>query len=275
MRAGPGTDPGPGSDATGWRSVPFVPRLRVVDDTGHRLLPLRSLTGASDWRRGLIDRGGVALAALVGSDRLPAADGPAWPTATPTEIRDVLATLLPGIRIVGVAVPRQTGRRRLSLLARHTGRPVVAKLGTVDGALEREAQALTLLERDPLPGVETPTVLASGTVVLAGERLSVVVTTAIALTRQRPAVDEPLRTFESDLATRLDQLPHPSPTTGLTPVHGDLTPWNLRRTPRGLALFDWEDAGWGAPGSDLALYRSTSDEIRPVWSRPPRRGARW
>jgi thiamine kinase-like enzyme len=55
-------------------------------------------------------------------------------------------------------------------------------------------------------------------------------------------------------------------------VHGDLTPWNLRRTPRGLVLFDWESTGWGEPGSDLALYRRSCDEVRRPWHR--RRGHR-
>jgi thiamine kinase-like enzyme len=94
----------------------------------------------------------------------------------------------------------------------------------------------------------------------------------LAMRRQHPAIDEPLRTFESDLAERLSGLPLPDdaeskPTDGLVPVHGDLTPWNLRRTPRGLVLFDWESAGWRAPGSDLALYRRSCDEIRRPWTR--------
>ena len=258
--------------ASGWRSVPLVPRLRVSADAGRRLSVLRSLTGASDWRRSLVDRAGVAMAAALGSGRLRPTDGPTWPSASADEIRDVLAVALPGFEIVGVAVPRQRGRHRLSLLGRHTGRSVVVKLGADDGTLEREAHALELLERDPLPGIATPRVLASGRAHLGGETTAFVATTAIALTRQRPAVDEPLRTFESDLAARLHALPHPTSTAGLTPVHGDLTPWNLRRTPRGLALFDWEDAGWAPPDSDLRRYRAACDEIRPAWTRPASHG---
>jgi len=43
-----------------------------------------------------------------------------------------------------------------------------------------------------------------------------------------------------------------------TPMHGDFTPWNLRRLDDGpLLLFDWEDAGWGPPGADEVLFQAT------------------
>jgi aminoglycoside phosphotransferase (APT) family kinase protein len=42
-------------------------------------------------------------------------------------------------------------------------------------------------------------------------------------------------------------------------MHGDLTPWNLRRFPRGmLALIDWEDACWGPPAADAVLFRASA-----------------
>jgi hypothetical protein len=42
-------------------------------------------------------------------------------------------------------------------------------------------------------------------------------------------------------------------------MHGDLTPWNLRRTSEGvLFLLDWEEAGWGPPRADEVLYRATA-----------------
>ncbi len=161
------------------------------------------------------------------------------------------------------------------MLGRMTGNLVVVKLGGPpsgddDGSLEREQRALRLLARDPLPGIATPETLDAGVLRIADATIGYLVTTSLALHRQRPAVDEPLRSFEADLASRLDALP-PSRAAGdtggaLVPVHGDLTPWNLRRTPRGLALFDWEDAGWGASGSDIAHYRRASDAIRRPWA---------
>jgi len=46
------------------------------------------------------------------------------------------------------------------------------------------------------------------------------------------------------------------------PMHGDLTPWNLRRCGPGLPwLIDWEDAAWAPPGADLVYYTVTSAAV--------------
>ncbi len=51
------------------------------------------------------------------------------------------------------------------------------------------------------------------------------------------------------------------------PMHGDFTPWNLRRLSDGrLALLDWEEAGYGPPGADVVLYQATRAVID---GRPP------
>jgi thiamine kinase-like enzyme len=55
------------------------------------------------------------------------------------------------------------------------------------------------------------------------------------------------------------------------PTHGDLAPWNLRRSPYGLALFDWEAAGWRPPGHDVDHYRRACAELRPRARRSERR----
>lgn len=148
-----------------------------------------------------------------------------------------------------------------------TGNVVVVKLGAHDERLDREGLALELLATNPLPGIATPAPIAIGSFDAAGQTITYLATTAVAIRRQGPAIDAPLRTFERDLAERLADLPKAIGTDADdVPVHGDLTPWNLRRTSHGLALFDWEEAGWGAPGSDLDLYRRTSTEVRPWWS---------
>jgi aminoglycoside phosphotransferase (APT) family kinase protein len=42
-------------------------------------------------------------------------------------------------------------------------------------------------------------------------------------------------------------------------MHGDFTPWNLRRLAVGtLVLLDWEEAAWGPPAADEVLYRATA-----------------
>jgi hypothetical protein len=62
------------------------------------------------------------------------------------------------------------------------------------------------------------------------------------------------------------------------PMHGDLTPWNLRRLAGGrVALVDWEDAGWGPPGADAALYQATLTALYgyPVRPAPAEAAAFW
>jgi len=50
----------------------------------------------------------------------------------------------------------------------------------------------------------------------------------------------------------------------LTPAHGDLSPWNLRRDHHGrLWLFDWEDAELAPPGADRAYFQAAAGVIKP------------
>jgi hypothetical protein len=276
-------DAAPANTSADWRRVPGSRRMFIAADSGRAARRLRSLSGSSDWRRGALDRVGMAAVAVLGPAPLPVASPLHWPAVSYGELGEALRSKLPGLRPVGLVAPRQPGRRRLSLLARMTGNPVVVKLGDGDDQLEREAAALELLAAHPIPGIATPIPIALGAMTCAGSTVTYLATTAISLGRQRPAIDAPLRTFERDLASRLSSLPRPlaassagdraadsgsnGETGELVPVHGDLTPWNLRRTSHGLALFDWESVGWGPPGSDLATYRTACDSVRPWWSR--------
>jgi hypothetical protein len=71
------------------------------------------------------------------------------------------------------------------------------------------------------------------------------------LPAKRPPLDEILAEVREVLRPlpRRDDLPH-----HWVPIHGDFTPWNLRRTRRGLTLFDWEFAGWGPEEADEVLF---------------------
>lgn len=259
-----------------WHRLPAAPRMIVHGSSGRSATSVRALAGTSDWRRSLLDLCGVGVLAAVGARRLPSADWAHWPSTEWGALDAELRRRLPGFAILGAVVPRQPDRHRLSLIGRVTGNLVVVKLGPPGDGIEREATVLDLLARDPLPSIATAEQLEAGSLEVEGQTVAFLATTGLSPRRQHPAIDEPLRTFESDLAERLAVLPLAGdlegdadsvPTGGLVPVHGDLTPWNLRRTPRGLVLFDWESAGWGAPGSDLALYRRSSDEVRRPWNR--------
>ncbi len=241
---------------------PLASRFTLHHDGGRTARRVRMLAGTSDWRRDLLDRLGSAAVAVVGTRPWPTTTAWPWPSADPPTIEAALGELVDRITIVAAAAPRQHGRARLSLLGRVGIHDVVVKLGRPDDGIEVESAALELLTSDPLPGILTPRVIGSGRVDV-GEPIAVLVTTALGIDGQRPAIDEPLRTFTADLAERLAVLPKPLDTPDeAVPVHGDLAPWNLRRTSRGLALFDWEAAGWEAPGSDLDHYRRTCAELR-------------
>lgn len=41
---------------------------------------------------------------------------------------------------------------------------------------------------------------------------------------------------------------------GWVPIHGDLTPWNLRRIDSSVVIIDWEDTTWGPPDADLLWH---------------------
>jgi aminoglycoside phosphotransferase (APT) family kinase protein len=51
-------------------------------------------------------------------------------------------------------------------------------------------------------------------------------------------------------------------------MHGDLTPWNLRRVAGRVWLLDWEAAGWGPPGADLVLWHAAAAAVRGGRGRP-------
>ncbi len=251
-----------------WRRLPGSTRLLVHRSSGRRAGGIRLLSGTSDWRRDLVDRFGTIAVRIAGAEKLSRAPVPSWPVDGIDDLDTALRMVLPGFRPLGLVLPRQSGRQRLSALGRMTGNLVVVKLGGDDDVLRHEASVLQLLADRPLPGIATPEPLGFGPLTLGHETLTFLATTGIALRGQRPAIDEPLHRFEHDLGERLGALPTHGAANTDVPVHGDLTPWNLRRTSRGLALFDWETAGWGPPGADLAHYRTACDEVRRPWQRP-------
>ncbi|MGB0114689.1 MAG: phosphotransferase [Ilumatobacteraceae bacterium] len=244
----------------GFVGMPFSRRCTIAAGAPRAARHVRALAGTSDLRRETLDRLGAAAVAIGGTTIWPAARAWPWPDARPDRLESALGTALPGVRILAAAAPRQLGRHRLSLLCRWHDADAIVKLGDPDDGLETEALALRLLGHDPLPGIATPGLLASG---ILPDGIAFLATDALGLGGQRRAIDEPLRTFEHELARRLVAMPRPAGTPDdAVPVHGDLAPWNLRRTARGLALFDWEAAGWGPPGSDLEHYRRTCNGLR-------------
>lgn len=120
------------------------------------------------------------------------------------------------------------------------------------GQLEAERRALEALDRSII-SFSAPSVLAAGEV----GGWDYLALTALPLRIHRMPTDPPLAEISRQIGLALsDGLEHPDGIdSGWVPMHGDLTPWNLREVPGlGLALFDWEDWGWAPPGSDLVWY---------------------
>jgi hypothetical protein len=76
----------------------------------------------------------------------------------------------------------------------------------------------------------------------------------------RPPPHPPLTEIAHEIQGALSALPHSvGDSNHWRPMHGDMTPWNLRcAANRGLFLFDWEDARWGPPGADEVLYQAAA-----------------
>lgn len=156
-------------------------------------------------------------------------------------------------RVDGVALylrPQSTRTGAAALLLRD-GRPV-GFLKVREG-LEREAGVLRLL--DGGDGFRAPVVL--------GEGPSWLVMSAMEPVPARPARKVDVVDLTARIQRLLATLPKPPGTPGhWLPMHGDLTPWNLRRT-RGRVpwLIDWEDAAWAPPGADEVYFRAAETTL--------------
>jgi hypothetical protein len=130
-----------------------------------------------------------------------------------------------------------------------------------------EARALELVSSTRHSSFSAPQPMTSGVV----EGWSYLVTSPLPAGRHRMMTGEPLGAIFSEVSTSLSGLER-SPVTPdhWQPMHGDLTPWNLRTFGRGPWLIDWETSGWGPPHADEVLYRATAAALgREVETDPP------
>ena len=152
---------------------------------------------------------------------------------------------------------RQPHRAGMALLLFDRGAPAAfVKLRPLPaGGLDREADALARLARAAPRAFAAPAVLARGAAGGWGWLAASALPGPHRVPRD-PRLDEVTADVRRALA-RLARPPLAPP--HWEPMHGDLTPWNLRETPGGaLLLYDWERAGWGPPGADEVLYRSAA-----------------
>jgi hypothetical protein len=233
----------------------FGGRLLALDD-GRDAAVLGVLTASSRRSRAALQNVTTRAIGLAGTrglrrvevprDRIFGLEVPALTAA--------IAQVTPGAHIVGLSLPRQGGRRRVIALCRTDGAVVVAKIDADPSLVEHEARILEVLGGRTLPAVITPRLVGSGRADTPDGEVAIVVQTAVTT---RP--HSPVTTFDVDrlcdtIAEALESVLGPPPQPGWVPNHGDLAPWNLRRTDRGVALVDWETAAHAPLGTDAAYF---------------------
>lgn len=133
---------------------------------------------------------------------------------------------------------------------------------TADGDIAAEAAALRRAEAAAPSSFSVPRMLATGAV--AG--WSYAVTTPMPPGRHRMPKAPNLVAVGADIESMFAGAERPEDIPAhWAPMHGDLTPWNLRTVAGETWLIDWETSGWGPPGADEALYRANAGALgRPV-----------
>ena len=169
---------------------------------------------------------------------------------------------------------RPAGRQGFNLLALRDGEPrAYLKLRVGGGArLANEYRALECVRAYGPKTFKAPECL------LLGEHAGwhYLALTALPVRPHRPPRHARLEPVVREIDAALHTLPRGAETPAhWRPMHGDFTPWNLRRLDDGpLVLFDWEDAGWGPPGADVVLFRSSEAALgHRVDSESPHREA--
>ncbi len=175
------------------------------------------------------------------------------------EIGQHIASFLASFEHVVSYQPPQETRAGMALLLVGSGKPLafVKIRQREDPNLVRETDVLEVLAggtRD----VWTPRVLGTGTT----RTWRYVVTDPLPSARHMPCFRLPdnglVDWYQESIKSVLEIGPQ-----GLVPMHGDFAPWNVRRLPDGrIAIIDWEDAGWGPSGADLAYLSAAGRAMR-------------
>jgi hypothetical protein len=155
----------------------------------------------------------------------------------------------------------QATRTGLAALLLRAGRPVafVKLCRAQDDAVTRELRALKALEQSKPTSFSAPRPLISN--IDAGWHWLAM--TPLPVRFHSPVRRPPLDSILHEVRAALVDIPRPeSMPEHWQPMHGDFTPWNLRRVAGSSMLIDWEEAGWGPPGADKVYYQVTWAVIR-------------
>ncbi len=171
---------------------------------------------------------------------------------------DLLAALSKdGLRTDVVAVHRRTSRRGPGFSAATLEGGEITAFVRVAGHqdIQAELAILELVRKGDPATFLYPVVTGTGSL---GD-MAYLTTTSVLNGFHRPPRRPPLEEIVSEVQAVLEPLPRgPEVRPEWVPIHGDLTPWNLRESKLGLSLIDWEDATWGPSGADELLYTETA-----------------
>ncbi|WP_285705998.1 phosphotransferase [Microtetraspora sp. NBRC 16547] len=184
--------------------------------------------------------------------------------------------------MAGYIRPQASRAGGAALLLLRAGRPVgFLKVREAPVELAREAAALAAFATDGATGGDTDRATGGATGGDIGFRVPEVLGTGSAegfhwllLSPMEPVPARPARNIAvarlSELisARLAERLVRPAGVPAhWRPMHGDLTPWNLRLTRTPVPwLIDWEDAGYAPPHADETYFAATR---RAVYGGPP------
>ncbi len=211
---------------------------------------------------------GWALVGVLGPRVLPSSRGTWQPPLAPDHWEAVCTTWrreLGSFDAVAVYERPQASRSGVSALLLDDGHPkAFVKLRQECARLELSERVLTALAAAPSAHFHAPEPLAGGT----EDGWEWLALSPMPLFPHRPPRHPPLGRIVEDLQDRLAPVLDGSGVPShWRPMHGDLTPWNLRRVgPWALWLLDWEEVGWGPPRADEVYYAATGSVL--LGSRP-------
>lgn len=266
-----------GADLAAGPFVRVPPRrrnIRVPVPSRRAALAGLALYAPCRFRTLVAHHAGCALVGVLGPRVLPSARG-SWDPPMEAERWEAVCEAwrrdIGAFDAVAVYERPQASRSGVSALLLQDGRPrAFVKLRQEGARLELSERVLTALAAAPSRHFHAPAPLASGT----EDGWDWLALSPMPLFPHRPPRHPPLARLVEDLQDRLAPvLDDEAVPSHWRPMHGDLTPWNLRRVgPWALWLLDWEEVGWGPPGADEVYYAATASVLLGSRPTPPPAG---
>ncbi len=213
----------------------------------------------------LVAQHGLWLAAKLSRGRLVFGDRERW---TPPISREDLTELWNdwiqtfGMPVDGVAIYErlQHSRASLTVMLCAGARSVLIRVRADKLSLVRESAVSTVAATGRPDTFSVPPLVGQGSA--AGWHWAAYQTISARPHRPVRRLPDALTAQVTDIVEQVVTRPAGTP-EHWRGAHGDLIPWNLRRSHTGTWLIDWEDAAWLPPGADEVYFRAVSAALRP------------